>query len=138
MSLGSGVRTGQVTSFEPHAGQVVPGRRAVMALQDKADVGSYHYIDNLSRAIRQVGRVVGDLIPKVYSVPRIIRTLGPQGEQKEVVVAPREDHGNLPPEMQAVAQKQAQMADTLLDIRDLIGQIVAKRDAFSSDNWAAR
>lgn len=84
--------------------------KAIMARQREGDVGSFHYIDNLSRAIRQVGRVVGDLIPKVYSVPRIIRTLGPQGEQKEVVVAPKDDQSNLPPEMQAVAQKQAQMA----------------------------
>lgn len=84
--------------------------KAIMARQREGDVGSFHYIDNLSRAIRQVGRVVGDLIPKVYSVPRIVRTLGPQGEQKEVVVAPKDEHGSLPPEMQAVAQKQAQMA----------------------------
>jgi len=84
--------------------------KAIMARQREGDVGSFHYIDNLSRAIRHVGRIVVDLIPHVYSVPRVIRTLGPQGEQKEVVVAPQADHQSLPPEMQAVAQKQAQMA----------------------------
>jgi hypothetical protein len=93
--------------------------KAIMARQREGDVGSFHYIDNLSRAIRHCGRIIVDLIPHVYSVPRIVRTLGPQGEQQEVVVAPKSYHpgpggapskDRLPPEMQQVAERNAQMA----------------------------
>lgn len=54
--------------------------RAIMARQREGDVSTYHYIDNLSRAIRHAGRILIDLIPKVYSTPRVVRLLGPGGE----------------------------------------------------------
>lgn len=54
--------------------------RAIMARQREGDVSTFHYIDNLSRAIRHAGRILIDLIPKVYSTPRVLRVLGPSGE----------------------------------------------------------
>jgi hypothetical protein len=54
--------------------------RAIMARQREGDVSTFHYIDNLSRAIRHAGRILIDLIPKVYSTPRVLRVLGPGGE----------------------------------------------------------
>lgn len=56
--------------------------RAIMARQREGDVSTFHYIDNLSRAIRHAGRILIDLIPKVYSVPRVVRVLGPGGEAR--------------------------------------------------------
>ncbi|CAN5419940.1 portal protein [soil metagenome] len=56
--------------------------RAIMARQREGDVSTFHYIDNLSRAIRHAGRILIDLIPKVYSAPRVVRVLGPGGEAK--------------------------------------------------------
>lgn len=53
--------------------------RAIMARQREGDVSTFHYIDNLSRAIRHAGRILIDLIPKVYSAPRVVRVLGPDG-----------------------------------------------------------
>lgn len=53
--------------------------RAILARQREGDVSTFHYIDNLSRAIRHAGRVLIDLIPKVYSAPRMVRILGPDG-----------------------------------------------------------
>ncbi|HEY5723117.1 MAG TPA: portal protein [Allosphingosinicella sp.] len=50
--------------------------RAILARQREGDVSTFHFIDNLSRAIRHGGRIVLDLIPKVYSTERIIRVLG--------------------------------------------------------------
>lgn len=50
--------------------------RAILARQKEGDVSTYHFIDNLSRAIKYAGRVVLDLIPHVYTQPRIVRTLG--------------------------------------------------------------
>jgi hypothetical protein len=50
--------------------------RAILARQREGDVSTFHFIDNLSRAIRHGGRIILDLIPKVYSTERIIRVLG--------------------------------------------------------------
>lgn len=64
--------------------------KAILARQQEGDVSTFHYIDNLSRAIRHAGRIIIDLIPKVYSVPRVLRVIGPQGETKMVNVAPKD------------------------------------------------
>jgi hypothetical protein len=60
--------------------------RAIMARQREGDVSTFHFIDNLSRSIRQVGRICGDLIPKIYTEERIIRVLGEDGSSKEVKI----------------------------------------------------
>lgn len=59
---------------------------AIRARQQEGDVSTFHFIDNLSRAIRHAGRIIIDLIPKVYSVPRIVRIIGQDGEPKMVQV----------------------------------------------------
>jgi hypothetical protein len=56
--------------------------KAIIARQMEADNATFHFIDNLSRAIRHAGRVLIDLIPQVYSVPRVIRVLGEDGESE--------------------------------------------------------
>lgn len=50
--------------------------RAIMARQREGDTSTFHFIDNLTRAIRCGGRIVLDLIPRVYNTERIIRILG--------------------------------------------------------------
>lgn len=63
--------------------------RAIMARQREGDVSTFHYIDNLSRAIRHAGRILIDLIPKVYATPRVLRVLGPSGEAQMAPVNQR-------------------------------------------------
>ncbi len=53
--------------------------RAIMARQREGDVSTFHFIDNLSRAIRHTGRVLIDLIPHVYTGERIVRVMGEDG-----------------------------------------------------------
>lgn len=60
--------------------------RAILARQREGDVSTFHFIDNLSRAIRHAGRIMIDLIPRVYSTPRMLRVLGPGGEPSTVAV----------------------------------------------------
>ncbi|WP_162651561.1 portal protein [Lentilitoribacter sp. Alg239-R112] len=55
--------------------------KAIMARQREGDVATFHFTDNLTRAIRQVGRIVVDLIPSVYNKPRILRVLGEDGKE---------------------------------------------------------
>ena len=58
--------------------------RAIMARQREGDVSTFHYIDNLNRAIRHAGRILIDLIPKVYATARVVRVLGPDGAARGV------------------------------------------------------
>lgn len=53
--------------------------RAILSRQREGDVGSFLYIDNLARAVSQVGRICVDTIPRVMDTPRIVRVLGEDG-----------------------------------------------------------
>lgn len=60
--------------------------RAIMARQREGDVSTFNYIDNLSRAIKHAGRILVDLIPKVYDTPRIIRVIHEDGSNKNIPI----------------------------------------------------
>ena len=60
--------------------------KAIMARQREGDVATFHFIDNLARAIRHTGRILIDLIPKVYDKERIVRIMGEDGTPKSVRV----------------------------------------------------
>lgn len=60
--------------------------RAIQVRQREGDVSTFHFIDNLTRAIRHTGKVIIDLIPKVFSTPRIVRILGEDGKPQTVKV----------------------------------------------------
>lgn len=60
--------------------------KAILARQREGDVSTFHFIDNMARAIRHTGRILIDLIPKVYSAPRIVRVIGEDGRQASVQV----------------------------------------------------
>jgi hypothetical protein len=58
--------------------------KAIMARQREGDVATFHFLDNMARAIRNTGQILIDLIPKVYTNDRIIRTIGEDGKEKTV------------------------------------------------------
>lgn len=53
--------------------------RAIMARQREGDTSTFHFHDNLARSIRHIGRIVVDLIPKVYDSKRVVRIIGEDG-----------------------------------------------------------
>lgn len=55
--------------------------RAIMARQREGDVSTFHFIDNLRRAIRHAGRILVDVIPHFYDKARIVRVIGEDGTQ---------------------------------------------------------
>lgn len=59
---------------------------AINARKVEGDTATFHYIDNLARGIRCAGRIILDLIPKVYSAPRVLRIMGPDKSQIAVPV----------------------------------------------------
>jgi hypothetical protein len=62
--------------------------RAILARERQGDTGTYHYVDNLARAIRYVTRQLVDLIPKIYDTQRIARIIGMDGETSTVRINP--------------------------------------------------
>ncbi|MEE9540457.1 MAG: portal protein [Candidatus Thorarchaeota archaeon] len=50
--------------------------RAIIARQREGDTATFAWIDNLSRSIEQTGRILIDMIPRVYDTQRIVRVLG--------------------------------------------------------------
>lgn len=62
---------------------------AIRARQNQAGTANFHLVDNLTRANRHLGRILIDLIPKVYDAPRVARIIGEDGEEKVVRVNER-------------------------------------------------
>jgi hypothetical protein len=60
--------------------------RAILARQSQGQTANFHFQDNLAMAIRYTGRILIDLIPKIYSGPRIMRILGEDGSPEMVPV----------------------------------------------------
>lgn len=59
---------------------------AINARKVEGEVSTFHFQDNLTRAIRHLGLILIDLIPKVYSTERMIRVIGEDGEADIVAV----------------------------------------------------
>jgi Phage P22-like portal protein len=62
--------------------------RALMLRQKQTETGNFHYQDNLNRSIRQCGRIILDMVPKIYDRARVIRILGEDGVPQQVNVDP--------------------------------------------------
>lgn len=76
--------------------------KAITARQREGDTANFHYQDNLNRSIEQLGRIIVDMIPRVYDTQRVARILGSDGSQKFVTINPaqeqphlRDDQGNV-------------------------------------------
>jgi hypothetical protein len=62
--------------------------KAIMARERQADTGTYHYVDNLARAVRHVTRQLVGLIPKIYDTQRVARIIGLDGDTEMVKLDP--------------------------------------------------
>lgn len=59
---------------------------AIRNRQIEGDNATFHFIDNLSSSISQVGRILVNLIPKIYSEPQIARILGVDGQEELIPI----------------------------------------------------
>src|SRR6185369_1616280 len=96
--------------------------RAILARQREGDVSTFNFTDNLSRAIRHAGRILADLIPKVYNTPRILRIIHEDGTNEDVPV----NGAQLSP--QQIAQKQAEQKQELRSIGRIFDLTTGKYD----------
>jgi hypothetical protein len=64
--------------------------RAILAREKQSDKGTYHFIDNLARAVRYITRQIVDLAPKIYDTERIARIVKIDGETETIKVNPQQ------------------------------------------------
>jgi hypothetical protein len=74
---------------------------AIQQRQRQGDNATYHYIDNQSKGIRQVGRICLDLIPKVYDTARVMKIMAEDGSDSDIHLVP-----NAPVAHQQIASTQ--------------------------------
>lgn len=78
--------------YQPTMGQPAPtmetSGKAIALRQRQGDNATYHYVDNLAIAIRFTGKILLDLIPKIYDTPRVMRILAPDGTVDRVQLDP--------------------------------------------------
>jgi hypothetical protein len=65
---------------------------AIAARQRQGDKATYHFIDNVARAIRYTGRIMVDLIPKIYDTQRVVRIVGEDGSEDFAQINPEQPH----------------------------------------------
>ena len=95
--------------------------RAILARQREGDVSTFHFIDNLNKAIQHAGKIILDLIPHVYSGERVVRVLGEDDKAENVQVnqqIPMMQNGQ--PVMDEMGQPKARIYDLTKGKYDLV------------------
>jgi hypothetical protein len=64
--------------------------KAIMARERQTDTGTYHYVDNLARAVRHITRQIIGLVPKIYDTQRVARIMGEDGEPDSAKIDPNQ------------------------------------------------
>lgn len=60
--------------------------RAILARQREGDNATFAWIDNLARSIQQTGKILIDMIPRIYDTQRVVRILGEDGTDEMVEI----------------------------------------------------
>lgn len=83
MKATTGIYDASVGARSNETSGVAIGRR-----DEQSDTANYHFIDNLQRSLEHCGRILIDLIPRVYDNERVIRLMPETGsDQEEEAVA---------------------------------------------------
>ena len=65
---------------------------AIQERQRRGDNATYHFIDNLAIGIRFTGKILLDLVPKIYDTPRVLRIMAEDGEESHIQLDPQAQH----------------------------------------------
>jgi hypothetical protein len=63
--------------------------KAIRGQQMQIDLSNFHYYDNLTRSLKQTGRIILDLIPKIYDKERVMRIIGYDNRPEMVTINQR-------------------------------------------------
>lgn len=61
---------------------------AIKEIRRNVDIGAFHFMDNFCRSLRHTGRILLDLIPKVYDVKRVVTILREDDTQEQITLDP--------------------------------------------------
>ena len=63
--------------------------KAIGERQRQGENATYHFIDNLAIAIKFTGKILYDLYPRIYDTNRIIKILGEDGSENDIILNPQ-------------------------------------------------
>jgi hypothetical protein len=63
--------------------------KALNGQQQQSDMSNWHFYDNLTRSMRWTGKVILDLIPKIYDTERVMRIIGVDGKPELTTINQR-------------------------------------------------
>ena len=69
--------------------------RAIKSQQQQASIGTFHFSDNLARSIKHAGKIIIEMIPKIYDTQRVARILGEDGTPKNVQLDPNQQQAKV-------------------------------------------
>ena len=78
----------------------------IQRLKQQGEVATFHFPDNLSRALRYEARVILDLVPAIYDTKRVIRVLGLDGDVDVATLDPEQQQAYM--EKMSALQKDAE------------------------------
>lgn len=98
---------------------------AINARQRQGDRATYHFIDNLAIAIRRTGKIILDLIPKIYDTKRVMQIQAMDGKILNVTIDPKaEQHFQ---KLQAQEEDRKQKVERIL-LNPNVGQYDVQAD----------
>jgi hypothetical protein len=69
--------------------------KALNGQQQQVDMTNYDYYDNLTRSISHTGKIILDLIPKIYDSQRVMRIIGDDGKPDMITLNERDAVGRV-------------------------------------------
>jgi Phage P22-like portal protein len=69
--------------------------KALNGQQQQVDLTNFDYYDNLTRSISHTGKIILDLIPKIYDSQRVLRIIGDDGKPDMVTLNERTEVGEV-------------------------------------------
>jgi hypothetical protein len=111
--------------------------KAIDARQRQGELATYGYIDNQAKMIRQIGRILIDLIPRVYDTARVTKIMGEDGSESDVHIIPAADQAHqhmamLPEGPKPISPEQAKGIDEddndQTDVRVIFNPAIGKYD----------
>lgn len=104
----------------------------------QAQTSNFHFVDNLTRSLKHTGRILLDLIPKIYDTARTARIIGEDGEQKVIKINEQFDQDGKPALYDlsvgkyditvdvgpSYASKRQEAAASMLDLSKAVPQLV--------------
>ena len=69
--------------------------KAIQGQQSQTDLSNFHFYDNMTRSIRHTGKIILDLIPKIYDTQRVMRIIGSDGQPDMTTINQKSEVGEV-------------------------------------------